>query len=39
LQKDDGTIVRNAKDVSAGEIITGRLSSGKLRLRVEEVEE
>lgn len=39
LQKHDGTIVRSAKDVSAGEIISGRLYSGKLRLRVEELEE
>lgn len=39
LQKQNGSIVRNAKDVSAGEIITGRLFSGKLKLRVEEVED
>jgi exodeoxyribonuclease VII large subunit len=39
LLKDSGVIVRAAKDVEAGELITGRLHSGQLKLRVEEVQE
>lgn len=39
LQKDNGNIVHNANEVELGETITGYLHSGKLRLRVEEVQE
>ncbi|MBX9722639.1 MAG: exodeoxyribonuclease VII large subunit, partial [Candidatus Obscuribacterales bacterium] len=39
LQKADGGIVRNAADVQVGEMLVGHLSSGKLRLKVEEIEE
>lgn len=39
LQKADGSIVRSAADVAVGEIISAQLSSGKLKLKVEEVQE
>lgn len=39
LQKTDGTIIRSYKDVQTGDLIIGQLSKGKLKLRVEGVEE
>jgi exodeoxyribonuclease VII large subunit len=39
LHKADGNIVRSSTEVEVGEILSARLHSGKLRLRVEEVEE
>jgi exodeoxyribonuclease VII large subunit len=36
LQKMDGTVVRDANDVVAGEELAAQLSSGSLKLRVEE---
>lgn len=39
LQKADGSIIRKASEVKAGEIITGHLYSGKLKLKVEELDE
>lgn len=36
LQNESGEIIRQASDVSPGQIITGRLYSGTLKLKVEE---
>ena len=36
LQKEDGSIVRDSGDVKPGEILSAQLSSGKLKLKVEE---
>ncbi|MBX9687890.1 MAG: exodeoxyribonuclease VII large subunit [Candidatus Obscuribacterales bacterium] len=38
LQKADESVVSDVKDVEKGEILVARLSSGKLRLKVEEIE-
>ena len=38
VQRGDGRVVRNTRDVAAGDAVHARLADGRLQLRVEAVE-